>query len=133
MEGFDRSICVSRFGLELHIGIGDLRNGREQEDGGEREAKASNGEVNPLHVLQRLLALSYANEDDIGAKDWSNNGPDTIERLGDVDPELRISRRSTDSNVRVRGSLERTKAIPDYKYSGTKASKRLMQDAWPGD
>lgn len=79
VEWFDRSICVSSLGLELHIGIGDLRDGREEEEGGEREAKASNGKVNPLHILQRFLALPYANKDDIGAEDWSNNSADSIE------------------------------------------------------
>ena len=133
VEWFDGSICVSTLGLELHIGIGDLRDGGEEEESGEREAKASNGKVNPLHILQRLLALPHADKDDIGAEDWSNNSADSIERLGNVDSELGISRRSTDGDVGVGGSLERTESIANNEDGSAKAAKALVQDTWPCD
>ena len=133
VEGFDRRICVSTLGLEFHIGIGDLRNSGEEEERGEREAKASNGKVNPLHILQRLLALPYADKDDIGAEDWSDDSADSIEGLGNVDSELRISRRSTDGNVGVGGGLERAEPIANNEDGSAKAAKALVQDTWPCD
>ena len=133
VEGFDRRICVSTLGLELHVCIGNLRDSREEEESGEREAKASNGKVNPLHILQRFLALAYADKDDIGAEDWSNNCADSVERLGNVDSELRIPGRSTDGDVGVGSRLERAEAVADDEDGGAKAAKALVQDTWPCD
>ena len=150
MEGFDRSVRVSRFGLELHVGIRNFRNSRaktallarycrmitlttdlQEEYSREQEAETSNGEVNPLHVLQGFLALSHADEDDIRPKDWRNNGADAVEGLGDVDSELRVSRGSANCNVRVCSSFERTQAVANDKDGCAESTKGLVKNTWP--
>lgn len=60
-------IGVRLFGLVLHVGIGDLGDGREVEDGGEQEAETGDGEVDPLYVAERLFVVAGLEEDYVGA------------------------------------------------------------------
>ena len=66
-EGLDGGVGVRLLGLELHIGVGDFGYGAEIEDAGEQEAEAGDGEVDPLHVFERLFVLAGLEEDDVGA------------------------------------------------------------------
>lgn len=84
----DIGICMSLRGLECHICIGDFWNWRadantlaeltlessrpldsQVEDHSEQEHKASDRQVDPLHVLKRSLVIAHMVEDSVRADD----------------------------------------------------------------
>lgn len=56
------------------------------------------GEIHPLHVLERLGAFADVDEEDVGSEYRRNDSPDTVESLREVDAQFRILRRATNSN-----------------------------------
>lgn len=56
------------------------------------------GEIYPLHVLERLGALAHIDKEDVGPENGRNDSANTIESLGEVDAQLRVLWRSTHSN-----------------------------------
>lgn len=115
MKRLDGGVGVRFLSLECHVGISDLRDSGEEEDSSEEKAEASNSKVNPLHVLQGLLVLAHAYKDGVRSEYWCHNCADAIECLGDVDPELRVTRRTADGDVWVRGGLEGSETITDLQ------------------
>ena len=91
----DIGICMSLRGLECHICIGDLwdwraggtcqqcrlRTGQsvhlQVEHDGKQEYEACNSQIDPLHVLQRLLIVADVIEDSITSNDGCYNSTDT--------------------------------------------------------
>lgn len=95
-ERLDIGISMRLRGLECHICISDLWNWRagvdmlaglmlksrgpvnsQVEDNSEQKHKASDRQVDPLHVLQRPLVISYVIEDGIRADDRRYNRSDS--------------------------------------------------------
>lgn len=66
-EGLLVGISVRLLGLEGHVRVGDFGDRAEVEDGGEQEAETCDGEVDPLHVRQRLGVVAGLEEEDVGA------------------------------------------------------------------
>ena len=48
---------VRLLGLELHVGVCDLGNFRNQEQRGEKDHKDGNREVDPLHIIDGGLVV----------------------------------------------------------------------------
>ena len=90
----DIGICCFSY-LELHISVGDfwdwraggtcqqcrLRTGQsvhlQVEHDGKQEYEACNSQIDPLHVLQRLLIVADVIEDSITSNDGCYNSTDT--------------------------------------------------------
>lgn len=93
-ERLDIGICCFSH-LELHISVGDfwdwraggtcqqcrLRTGQsvhlQVEHDGKQEYEACNSQIDPLHVLQRLLIVADVIEDSITSNDGCYNSTDT--------------------------------------------------------
>lgn len=101
------------------------------EDDCEKKDEASNRQINPLDILQRLRIVPRLQEEHIGAQDWRDNSPNAIESLRDVDPKLRIPRRSTHSDIWIGCRLQRAESIPDDEDSRTEPPKGSMNKARP--
>ena len=56
-----------------------------------------------------------------------------IERLREIDPDLRVLRRSTNRNIRVRRRLQTSQAIANNKDSSAESAERAIQDTGPSD
>ena len=54
-----------------------------------------------------------------------------IESLREIDPNLRILRRSANRDIRVRRSLQTAQAIANNENGGAEASERAIQDTRP--
>lgn len=80
--------------LEGHVGVRDLGDVGHEENKSEDEDEDRDGEVDPLHVLQRLYVVEV--KEDIGPQDGGHHRADAIEGLRDVDPDLRVLGRATD-------------------------------------
>jgi hypothetical protein len=50
------------------------------ENDGEQEDEACNGQIDPLHVLQRALIVTDVVENSIASNDWCYNSTDTRTR-----------------------------------------------------
>jgi hypothetical protein len=83
------------FGTLCHVGVGDLRNGREEEYASQAEHKNSNGKIHPLYIPDRGSRVFSILEESIRTEDRTHDGSDGSERLGQVDAEFGILRRST--------------------------------------
>jgi len=66
-EWLDGGVGVCLFGLELHVCICDLGNGREVEDAGEEKTETGDSQVDPLHVAQGLLVIPGLEENHVGS------------------------------------------------------------------
>ena len=93
-ERLDIGICCFSH-LELHISVGDfwdwraggtcqqchLRTGQsvhlQVEHDGKQEYEACNSQIDPLHILQRLLIVADVIEDSITSNDGCYNSTDT--------------------------------------------------------
>jgi len=91
-ERLDIGACMGLFGLECHVCIGDFGNrGAEmvsaisrvlanipldlqEEHDSQYENKASDCEVDPLHILQGFWRIANVSEEDIAGKDGRNHG-----------------------------------------------------------
>ena len=63
-----------------------------------------------------------------------NNHPHSpIKSLRKIDPNLRILRRPTNRNIRIRRSLQTAQPITDDENRRAEAPERSIQDAGPGD
>lgn len=97
-ERLDIGICCFSH-LELHISVGDfwdwraggtcqqcrLRTGQsvhlQVEHDGKQEYEACNSQIDPLHILQRLLIVADVIEDSITSNDGGYNSTDTSTML----------------------------------------------------
>lgn len=82
--------------LEGHVRIRDLGYVRDEENEGKDEDEDRDGEVDPLHILQRLCVVEV--KKDIRPQDGSHDRADAIEGLGEVDSDLGILGRATNCN-----------------------------------
>lgn len=73
-----------------HIAVRDFRDIGQEEHPREREDEYADGQIHPLHALQRLNVVRGLREEGVRAQDGSDDGADGIECLGEVDPYLRI-------------------------------------------
>lgn len=89
-----------------HIGVGDLRDGSEEEDDCEDGDEACDSKVDVLDSLEGLAVGADMLEDDVGSKERSNDGTDSLDGLRQLETELRPFRRTADGNVGVGGDLE---------------------------
>lgn len=99
-ERLFRHADMSLLSLEHHVGIGNLGNGGEVEDDSQQEDEACNGQVHPLDILQGSSIVSHVLEEGVRAQDRSNDGADGIERLSEVDTDLRVAWGTADYVVR---------------------------------
>lgn len=93
-KGLDIRAGVCFFSLEGHVGVGDLRDGTEIENYGQKEDKDSDCQVDPLDVLQCFYIFAGVQEEDVAAQDWGNDCADTVESLSEVDAQLGIAGRA---------------------------------------
>jgi hypothetical protein len=93
------------------------------EDNREREHEASDSKVDPLDILQRFRIVPSLQEEHIGAQNWRYNGANAVESLRDVDSQLCIPRRTTDSDVWVGCCLQGAQSIADDEDGRAKSSK----------
>lgn len=141
------------FCLESHIGIGNLRDrstneeyqlcclrgwvtkndNLQQERKGEQNAEASNGQIDPLHVPDGGVRVPDVNEYNIRPKHRSDHSPYSIERLGEVDSHLRITRRPADCDIGVRRSFKRAESVSNDEDGSTEAAEALVKQTWPGN
>jgi hypothetical protein len=70
--------------LEMHIGIGNLGDGREVKHGAQTKDKARDAKINRLHILQGSLVVD--GEEDVRAQRWRDDGTDPAKRLSNVEP-----------------------------------------------
>lgn len=107
------------------------------------------GEVHPLHVLERLGALAHVDEENVGAENRRNDRSNTIESLREVDAQLRVLWRTAHSDchslanppvhslttgvltVRIRSRLQTAQTIPDNKSRRAKPAERAVHKTWP--
>lgn len=138
------------FCLERHVGVRDLGDRRAAEgvsnvahvEGWQRsqikhdrqsEHKHSNGEVHPLHGLQRADIILRIGEENIAAQHRRHDRPNPVEGLREIDPQLRIPRRTADGDVRVGSRFERPQSVADDENGSAEAAERSMQNAGPSD
>lgn len=76
--------------MEHHVGISDLGNGGKVEDDGKQKDEACDGEIDPLDVLDCICIVADLLKKDVGAQNRSNDGAYSIERLSEVDADLRV-------------------------------------------
>jgi hypothetical protein len=97
------------------------------EHDGKQKDEACDSQIDPLHILQRTLVVANMIEDGIRSNDRRYDSTDTknevseklkkrtmvsivqhspIERLREVDTDLRVLRRTANSDIRVRSSLQ---------------------------
>ena len=116
---------LKRLGTAIKWNWGRGRASQEKYHG-KCEAKASNRQIDPLHIFQSLFALAYINEDDVGSQSWSYHRAYAIECLRNVDTYLRESWRTADCDVWVGSSFERAESIADDEYGSTEAAKGFV-------
>jgi hypothetical protein len=54
-----------------------------------------------------------------------------IERLREVDTNLRVLRRTANGDVRIRSCFQGPKAVTNDENSRTETAERSIEDAWP--
>lgn len=118
-------------GLGGHVGICHLRDVGEEEDAGQKEDKNANGEVDPLHALERVDAVSSILEEDIRAQHGANNSADSLDSLGKVDTQLRVLGRSANCHKRVGCGLERTQSGADDDRCTAEAAEGAVEASGP--
>lgn len=95
-ERLDIGIRVCLFCLKLHVCVGDFRYRRagstgqqchpdeeesrhsQVEHDGEQEDEAGDSQIDPLHILQRILIVTDVIEDGVRSNDRRYNSSDTI-------------------------------------------------------
>ena len=98
-------------GLQRHVGVGDLGDGREEEDDGEEEDEGGDAEVGPLDVAE--VGGVGVLEEDARRQQRGHDGPDGLEGLAELEPELGQPRGAAGRDERVRARLQRRQARPD--------------------
>lgn len=130
-EGLVAGARVRVLGLGGHVGIGDLGDVDEEEDGGEQEDEDADGEVDPLHALERVDVVARVLEEDVGAQHGADDGADGLDGLGQVDAQLRVLGRADDGHEGVRGRLQRAQARADDDRGAAEAAKGAVEPGGP--
>ena len=117
--------------LDLHVGVGDLRHGRQEEQDDEQANEASDTEVNPLDVPQASIGVEGVGEEDARREQRRDERSHTLDGLGEVQPDLRVPRGATDGQERVGGGLEGREAHADDEHAAAEAAERLLDARWP--
>jgi len=116
------------FRLIGHVGIRHFRDGREEEDDGEKEDEGGNTQIHPLDGLKGLSAWrSDVFEEDIGCEDGSDDGPDGLESLRQVETHLGVPRRPTGGDERIGGCLEGRETRTDDEHGTTETSEATLE------
>lgn len=82
--------------LVRHVLVGDLRDGRKEEDSCQTKDKDSDREVHPLHALEGTDAVSGVGKENKRGERGGDDSADAIEGLSEVDTDLRVLRRTAD-------------------------------------
>lgn len=94
------------------------------EDHRQKQTKAGNCQVDPLHIPQRNLAVSDVYEDYERTEDRGNDRANAIKSLADVYSQLSVLWRAANSDIGVRSRFERAQAVADDK-DGSAEPKNL--------
>lgn len=70
-------------------------------------------------------------KEDVRPKHWRNDGADTVESLGEVDTDLRVSRRPADGDIWIRRGFQGSKSITDDEDSCAEPAERSIYQARP--
>lgn len=149
-EGLDVCASVRLFRLERHVRVlrlsavssqrpssvpthRDLRDRRKVEDERQDEDEDGDGEIGPLDVLQAGIRIVDGIEEDVGAQDRRDDGPDPVERLRDIDPDLAVLGRTADGQIRVCRRLERAQAVARDEDGDAEAAKGAVHERGPGN
>lgn len=142
-------VVFTNFALhQSHVGIGNFRHGDEEEDDDEAGDKASNTEIHPLHVLERVLGVDRVGEEDSGGQEWRHEGTGALDTLGEVESDFGVFGGTADGEEGVRGGLEggpvinllvlseaglniNLQATSNNKHGTAKATKGLLQAGRP--
>jgi hypothetical protein len=121
------------------------------EHNSEQEYKARNRKINPLDIFERSLIVADMVEDGVRSNNrryYRSNSSSSqsvtsfhsanstitdspIESLRKVDPYFRVLRRSTNSDIGIRRSLQTTQPITDNEDGSAETSKRAVKNARP--
>jgi hypothetical protein len=91
-------------GLEGHVGVSDLGDGREEEDDGEAEDEGRDAEVGPLDGGEGVVVDVL--EEDARGEEGRNDGAYGLEGLREFETELRESGGTAGGDEGVSGGLE---------------------------
>ena len=117
------------FGLESHVGIGDLGNRRKEEDHGQEKDKGGDAKVRPLNV-GKIFRVSVSEEDSRRQK-GRHDRADGLEGLGELQTELGQSWGTTCGDEGIGRSLESRKTGADDEKRAAKAAKRSIDGGRP--
>jgi len=120
------------FGLVGHVGVGDFRDGREEEDDGKEKDEGGDTQIHPLDGLQRLATWgSDVFEENVRGEDGSDDGADGLESLRQVQAHLRVSWRTTGGDEGIGGCLECGETGADDEHAAAEASKTALDARGP--
>lgn len=102
------------------------------EHNGQKEYETSDGQVDPLRILKRLCIVADMVEDHVGSDHRRQHSANPIERLREIDTDLRVPRRTADGNIWVRRCLQGAQSVPNNEYGSAEAAERAMNEARPG-
>lgn len=137
-------VIFANFALhQSHICVGDLRHGDEEENNDEAGDKASNTEIHPLDVLERVLRIDRVGEEDSGSQERRHEGSGALDTLGEVESDFGVFGGTSDGEEGVRSGLEsgsmmdllgfvrvstenNLQATSDNEHGAAEATKRLL-------
>ena len=117
------------FGLEGHVGIGNLGNRGEEEDNGEEEDEGGNTEVGPLNVAE--IGGICVFEEDARGEEGRHYGADCLEGLAELETEFGQTRGTTGSDEWVCRCFKRGKTAANDEERAAKAAKGAIDSRWP--
>lgn len=83
----------------MHIGICDLRHGREEEERDEESIETGDVQIGSLHIPQAVARADRVGEEDAGGEEGRDGGPDALHGLGEVEVEVEGDLRAPNAAV----------------------------------
>ena len=131
----ERLVHVSRIEVSTlllavgHVRVCDLRDGREEEHHRKKEYEARDRKVGILHRRQGRVVDVL--EEHLSREKRRDNAANGLERLGEIQAQFGISRRSARRNVWVCRGFEGRQARPDDEHAADKSAERPLDAGGP--
>lgn len=82
--------------MNLHVCVRDFRHGCQPKENNKQGDEAGDSEVDPLDILQALLRVDGLGKKHARRQERGDHGGNTLNSLGEVESNLRISRGTAD-------------------------------------